>query len=350
MTQFARRQLMLGTGAALVLPRAAMARTWDVIVSKSGRAGTVDSVAKALAVAKARGGRCRIKVERGLYREKLRIDVPDAELQGVGPDSIISFGAAAGLLNPNGKKWGTGGSATLTVTAPGVILSRMTIRNDFDYLSDRITGASGGAQAVALSLARGHDRSMVRDCVIEGYQDSLYVQEGGRAWFRGCKISGNVDFIFGGATALFDRCEIGSRFVPGAEIQGYISAPSTPIDQPIGFVFDRCRLTREAGLPRNSVYLGRPWRAGGNMRLTGASVFLNCWMDDHIKAEGWSSMGYTNPSGVRTQLTPAEARLSEFGSRGPGAGSASPTRRLLSPKQAQFFDPARLFGDWSPNR
>jgi pectinesterase len=350
MTELGRRNLLVGLGSVAVIARAAPAADRRILVSKSGRRGTVSSIGEALALAKARGGKCRIRIDRGVYEEKLTIDVPDVHLEGEGARSVISFGAAAGFMAPDNKKWGTGRSATLTVAAPGVTLEQLTIRNSFDYIADQVSGASGGgSQAVALSLASGADRTIVRNCSLEGYQDTFYLHAPGRALVRDCRISGNVDFIFGGAKALFDRCEIRSRFVPGRDIQGFVAAPSTPADAPVGFVFDHCRLTREAGLPAESVYLGRPWRAGGNMQLTGAAAFLDCWMDDHIRRDGWTSMGYTNPAGVRTQLTPQEARLFERGSRGPGAGPPQPTRRILTGVQAKLFSRSRLFEDWRPN-
>ena len=343
------RRTLLAGGAAmgLIAPAAAAAHP-EIIVSTSGRSGTQPTLTAALAVARSLRRPASIRIEAGLYQEKPIVDIPDLHIAGEGPDSVISFGAAAGLLDPQGRKWGTGGSATLTVTAPGVTLARMTIRNSFDYLKDKVTNAIGGTQAVALSVARGADRMIVRDCTIQGYQDTLYVQEMCRAWFSGCRISGNVDFIFSGATALFDRCELKSRFAPGAAIQGYIAAPSTPINVSAGFVFEKCNLIREALVPDHSVFLGRPWRAGGNMRLLGAAAFLDCWMDAHIFNEGWSAMGYTNPAGIRTQLTPQEARLFEGGSVGPGAAHSSPTRRLLSTDEMPFFRRDHLFGDWHP--
>lgn len=344
------RRMLVAAGLSAALPVPAFAAPhWDTIVSKSGRPGTVATLGAALGIVRPLARPSRILIERGVYEEKPRLDVADVHLEGEGPLSVISFGAAAGLPDPTGKKWGTGGSATLTVIAPGVSIARLTIRNSFDYLEDQITGASGGAQAVALSLARGSDRVTVRDCAIEGYQDTLYVQEGCRASFRDCMISGNVDFIFGGATARFDRCEIRSRFAPGAEVQGFVAAPSTPVDVPVGLVFDRCRLTREKELPDGSVYLGRPWRAGGNMRLTGAATYLDCWMDAHIRRDGWTSMGYRDPEGVRRELTPQEARLFEHGSRGPGAGLASATRRHLDASDVHRFRAASAFGDWRPD-
>lgn len=345
---FDRRTLLAGGAAMGLLAPAAAAANPEIIVSTSGRPGTQPTLTAALAVARSLRRPASIRIEAGLYQEKPIVDIPGLHLAGEGPDSVVSYGAAAGLPDPQGRKWGTGGSATLTVTAPGVTLARMTIRNSFDYLKDKVTNASGGAQAVALSVARGADRIIVRDCTIQGYQDTLYVQEMCRAWFSDCRISGNIDFIFGGATALFDRCELKSRFAPGAAIQGYIAAPSTPKNVPAGLVFEKCSLVREALVPDHSVFLGRPWRAGGNMRLLGAAAFLDCWMDAHICGEGWSAMGYTNPAGIRAQLTPQEARLFEGASLGPGAGRSSPARRLLSTGEMRFFQRDRLFGDWHP--
>ena len=343
-----RRTLLAGAAALTAAPSAQAAPRVIFTVSKSGRRGTLPTLAAALAAARASSRPARIQLEPGLYEEKLHIDVPGLHLAGAGPASIVSFGAAAGLIDPQGRKWGTGGSATLTVTAPGVTLSSLTIRNSFDYLENARTGAVGGAQAVALSIARGADRAIIRDCAIEGYQDTLYVQESCRALFSGCTISGNVDFIFGGAIAIFENCEIRSRFVPGAEVQGFVAAPSTPVEVPVGFVFRNCRLTREAGLPDDSVWLGRPWRAGGNMRLTGAALFDGCWMDSHIRRDGWTWMGYTDPDGVRRRLTPAEARLLEHASTGPGAGPAAVTRKLLDSAQLRWFSRGNAFGDWRP--
>jgi len=343
-----RRALIAGTAALAAMPRAHAASRPAIVVSKSGRPGTFVTLAAAFDRARMLGRPAHVRIEPGLYEEKLKLDLPGLHLSGAGPSSIISFGAAAGLADPQGRKWGTGGSATLTVSAPDVTLSNLTIRNSFDYLENARTRAVDGAQAVALSIARGADRAIVRDCVIEGYQDTLYVQESCRAWFTGCTISGNVDFIFGGATALFEGCEIRSRFVPGAPIQGFIAAPSTAVEVPAGLIFRTCRLTREAGLPDDSVWLGRPWRAGGNMRLTGAALFDACWMDAHVRREGWTSMGYRDPDGTARQLTPAEARLFERASTGPGAGRASATRKMLDSEHLRWFSREQAFGDWRP--
>ena len=334
-------------GAMLASPAfaAPARRAPDAIVSRSGRAGTIGTVAAALELARRAGRPFRIFVEAGLYHEKLRIAAPGVTLAGAGSDTIIGYDASAGQAGPGGKPWGTSGSASLTVEAPGVTLCDLTIANSFDFLSSRPSGEHGGRQAVALSLAAGADRTIVRRCAIAGYQDSFYLRSG-RALVDSCRIAGGTDFIFGGAAALLRDCRIVSRHIPGASIQGYVAAPSTPAAQEAGLVFQRCRLVREPGVPDASVFLGRPWRAGGDMSLTGMALFLDCWMDRHIRPEGWSGMRYRAPGAEPGWLMPHEARLFEAGSRGPGAGWPSAIRRAAPPELARIE--RRLFGDWDP--
>ncbi|WP_443585349.1 pectinesterase family protein [Sphingomonas sp. CLY1604] len=287
-----------------------------------------------------------ITIAPGLYREKLHVAVPGVTLVATGPGVVIAHGAAAGHIAPDGKPWGTGRSATLTIDAPGVTLRGLTIRNDFDYIADTVSHASGGAQAVALSIARTADRVLVERCALEGYQDTLYV--GARALFRRCRIAGGVDFIFGGAAALFQNCDIVTRHVPGAAESGFAAAPSTLAADRFGLVFDRCHVTREAGVPDGSTWLGRPWRAGGNMAILGAAAFLRCRLDAHIKAAGWTGMGFTDPAGVRRTLTPEEARLFEWRSTGPGAAAPAATRKQLTDAEAAAFTPDAILQGWVP--
>jgi pectinesterase len=340
-----RRSLLAGAGAALgcaAMPAVAKQR-WDAVVSRR-RAGAVATLAEALALAERAGGKpFAIRLDEGVYEEKLTIRTPNLTIAGVGPRSIVSFGAAAGHKRPDGNGWGTSGSATLTIEAPGVTLRNLTVRNSFDYIRERET--SGGAQAVALAIGRNADRTLIDRCHVEGFQDTLLVQA--RSSFRGSRISGNVDFIFGGGAALFRNCDIVTRYVPGRPDGGFIAAPSTPEAQPFGFVFSRCRIARQRGIADAGTFLGRPWRAGGNMALLGAAAFLDCWLDSHISPAGWTSMGFRDPGGNARQLQPWEARLFEHGSLGPGAGPAAQARRLLTAAQARAYTPQAVLSGWA---
>ena len=95
------------------------------------------------------------------------------------------------------------------------------------------------------------DRVVFRRCRFLGYQDTILGNRG-RHYFVECTIAGAVDFIFGGATEYFEKCQIQCTG------SGFITAASTPENQRYGFVFSNCKITAE---PTVKMYLGRPWRA-----------------------------------------------------------------------------------------
>ena len=73
----------------------------------------------------------------------------------------------------------------------------------------------------------------------------------GRHYYENCFIQGDVDFIFGSGIAWFEHCTIysklpGDRIPPESPedevIYGYVTAASTPMEEPYGYVFHECRL------------------------------------------------------------------------------------------------------------
>ena len=103
-------------------------------------------------------------------------------------------------------------------------------------------------------------------------------RDNGTHYSKNCYIEGDVDFIFGGATAYFEECEIRS-LTRNSDPEGYITAASTPEGRPYGYVFDKCRFTSDCA--PETVYLGRPWRSFAK------TVILNSELGAHIKKEGW---------------------------------------------------------------
>jgi pectinesterase len=336
---------LLLAGAAPLRAYAAPAPRFDAVVRRTG--GTHPSLSAALAAAPPGDQPWRILLGRGRWEEKFTVSRPNVEIRGEDRQrTILTTAFASGHPKPGGGTYGTYGSATLTVEAPGFTLRDLTVENGFDYAANLRSRAVANAQAVALALGNAADRSLIESVDLLGHQDTFYLRAG-RALVRDCLVAGSIDFIFGGAAARFEGCEIRSRLRPGEALQGYVAAPSTHRDQPAGLVFDRCRLTREPGLPDASVWLGRPWRAGGNTALRGAAAYLHCWMDAHIHPEGWTSMNYRLPNGYQMRFEPGDARFFERGSRGPGARRA-PSRRQLGSNEAQAFSRAAMFGDWRP--
>jgi pectinesterase len=321
-----------------------------------GGARTYRTIGAALAAAPADGEAAYVvSIRDGRYYEKLSVDRPNVHFVGESRGgTVLTFDAAAGMRSPGGWLYGTRGSFTLRIAAPGFRLERMTVENGFDFMANDAKPAGDstkltGSQAVAVMLDEGNDRAVFRDCRIAGHQDTLF-PNAGRSYFGGCEILGSVDFIFGWGRAVFEECDIVSRDRGSATNNGYVTAPSTPISQPYGFLFVRSRMKKERPeMAPNSVTLGRPWHPSGRPDAIGSAVFIDSWMDDHIGAAGWSTMNSRDASGHTVVNRPEDARFYEYGSTGPGA-VASPSRRVLTPEQARAYTIERVLDGWDPRR
>lgn len=238
-----------------------------------------------------------IHIDPGEYRERVEISRANVTLEGETAESVrIVGGLGAAMPSPDGSgvegKLGTFRTYTVLVDADGVTLTNLTIEND---------AGDGREAGQAIALYADGDRLVVDGCRILGHQDTLFlgplpeheVKPGGfigpkehaprrvgRQYYRRCLIAGDVDFIFGGARAYFEGCEIRS-LDRGMDVNGYATAASTPVGEPYGFVFHGCSFTAEDGVAEGSVYLGRPWREDAQ------TVLVDCWLGRHIKPEGW---------------------------------------------------------------
>jgi pectinesterase len=308
----------------------------------------------------------RIFIHAGEYYEKIIIAKPNIHLIGADKNTTrLHYDAYAGQQASfagatKGQIWGTSGSATLTVRATGVLLQQLTVENSFDFLrNDALepgtTERVGNTQAVALFLDMGSDKFIAREVKLLGYQDTLYVNSG-RSWFDKSLIAGNVDFIFGRGNALFTDSEIKTLARGRASVpHGYVTAPSTNINDVYGLTFINCKLTRAASVPDNSVPLGRPWHpttqfADGRYadpNAIGKTVFINSWMDAHITTDGWYSMSGTAKDGSKKDFLPQDARFIEYNSSGPGA-ALNNKRRQLNATEAQAYTRKKILGDWQP--
>lgn len=295
-----------------------------------------------------------ILIKAGRYDEKLIVDRPFVHLVGESRDgTIITHADCGDTPAPQGGKLGTQGSFTLQIAAPDFRAENLTIENGFDYdanaaKADDDPTKAQNPQAVALMTAAASDRAVFCNCVIKGFQDTLYA-DAGRHYFHGCRILGHVDFIFGAGQAVFENCEIVSRDRKGKDPTGFITAPSTPMAYPFGFLFMNCRLLKETpDLPAGSVRLGRPWHPGGDPRVEGSAVFVRCFMDDHFGPEGYAAISARDSTGQRIwfEVKP-DSRFFEFESHGPGA-MQSAKRPTLNEKEAGYYSAANVLNGWSP--
>jgi len=314
------------------------------------------------------GGWVTIRIAAGDYREKPVVSRPRVRLVGSGvARTRVHFDAVAQTARGYHRDgWGTPGSATLTIDAADVLVEGMTVENDYDYLAnDRLADGDprkiGNPQAVALLADIHSDRVTVRRSALVGYQDTLFAN-GKRLHIVDGLVAGNVDFIFGNGTVLIEGSEIRTRVraadTRGEPFQSFVAAPSTLLDQPVGIVFYRSRLTREAGVPDRSVALARPWHpttrfADGryaNPRAVGQASFIDCTMAAHITPDHWAPMNGTARDGTMTDVfRPQDSRFFERGSAGPGA-----VRRAIGMPATGLGDIAAIrrivFAGWPPVR
>ena len=212
-----------------------------------------------------------IYIKKGTYKEKLIIPswLQNIELCGESKEeTIITYDDHAnvkvilGTAAPREQPMGTFRTYTLKVEGNDITLKNLTIENN------------SARKGQAVSLHTEGDRIRVINCRILGHQDTIYTGvPGTRIYFNGCYICGTTDFIFGPSTAWFEDCTIESL------VNSYVTAASTPKDQPYGYVFNNCRLIAAEGVDK--VYLGRPWRDYGY------TLFMNCDLGRHIRPEGW---------------------------------------------------------------
>lgn len=295
-----------------------------------------------------------IYIRKGRYYEKINVNHAQVCFWGESrTETTITYDASGDTLNPYGEAYGTWGCATLTIKAPDFQAANLTLENGFDYpsnaaKSDADPTKSQRQQAVALMTTLESDRTIIHNCRVVGYQDTLFANVG-RHYFQQCQILGHVDFIFGAGQAIFDDCDIVSRDRKGQCPTGYVTAPSTPISYPYGFVFADCRLLKEnRGIPPGSVRLGRPWHPQADPQVSGSAVFIRCYMDDHIGATGYARISSRDAQGQQIWFAvKADSRFFEYGSYGPGA-IENQKRPMLDKKAVAWYAPTQVLNGWLP--
>ncbi|WP_418276022.1 pectinesterase family protein [Isoptericola jiangsuensis] len=229
-------------------------------------------------------------------------------------DTILSFDLRQGDRGADGLHL-VQDCATLTIDADDVTLRDLTVRNTYDK---RLGQDVPDSQALAL---RTHGtRLTVEGCHLLGRQDTLLLDTPSFAavshvHVRDCLIVGDVDFVYGRATALIEGGEIRSC---GA---GYVAAPSTVVENPRGLLFHGVTLTADDDVAPGSVHLARPWHPGGRPEAVGQALFVDCTVGPHVAADRWTDMGgYSWRDG---------ARFGESGTRlAEGAVATSPEHDL----------------------
>jgi pectinesterase len=261
-----------------------------------------------------------IRIKPGAYKELIYVQREKRFFHLVGEDAqttVLSYDLHANMPDKDGKPIGTFRTPSTTIDADDFTAENLTFEN------------SAGPVGQALAMRIDGDRCVFKNCRFLGNQDTIFLNRG-RQYFEHCTIEGTTDFIFGGATAYFDDCDIHCLS------SSYITAAATPDFQPFGFVFRNCRITAKPGV---KMYLGRPWRGFS------AVTFLSTEMPAEIRPEGWHN--WDRPEREQT------VRYAEYGSTGPGANPAGRVKwaRQLSESEAAAITPEKVLsgGDgWAP--
>lgn len=227
----------------------------------------------------------KITIKEGVYEEKLFADKRKLTVTGEGK-VVIRWADSARTIMPDGLKRGTFRSYTAFFSGHELHLENLRFENNAGR------GCDAG-QALALYLDA--QKAFLENVELYGHQDTLFLaplpekerekrgfygprcfspRTPDRVYVRGGSIYGGVDFIFGGADALFENVRIISNEA------GYVCAPSGHADD-TGFIFRGCSFEHE-DLEDESVYLMRPWRAEGK------ATFIDCTFSSHINRKGFS--------------------------------------------------------------
>ena len=252
-----------------------------------------------------------LMVTPGEYRESVVFECSNLTIEGDSNDIVyICDGNYARMQDPDGKEWGTFRTAVFRVDGDNITLRNLTIENN-----------SGIGFKIGQAVALYSDGNGFRceNCKLIAHQDTLFtaplppLNKHGRnegfgpkqdlprtpstQYFKDCYIEGDIDFIFGGASVIFENCTVFSHdmiaeyrlkemidctdndweAVHSSASRGYVCAPSTAEDLDYGYLFLKCRFTSTC--PQGTVYLGRPWRPYGK------AYFVDCVMCDHINPE-----------------------------------------------------------------
>lgn len=302
-------------------PAAAATPASDVKVVSADGTGDFKTVQAAVdAVPEGNTQPVVIIVEPGVYKERIVVPRHKSFIAFKGRDAektILTFDLYAGIKDADGKEIGTFRTPSVTIAADDFTAENITFEN------------SAGPVGQAVAIAVFGDRAAFRKCRFLGHQDTI-LDHSGRHYYEDCTIVGDCDFIFGSGTAFFESCRIHCLR------SSYITAASTPQDEPYGYVFSNCAIT---GAPNVKSFLGRPWRDWANV------IFLNTRMSEAVRPEGWHNWG--KPERETT------SRYAEYNSVGPGAAPEARVAwsRQLSDEEAKSITVESVLGgrdNWNP--
>jgi pectinesterase len=282
------------------------------------------------------GGRVFIEIAAGVYHERIIVTQNHSNITLIGLGKTPADTVITNSLNAK--------------TAGGTFFTETVELNGTAFEADNLTFENtAGNTGQAVAIANRSDRSVFKHCRILGHQDTLFA-DFGRQYYVDSYIEGGVDYIFGDASAVFDRDELHSNG------PGFITAHSrTSPQQNTGYVIVDSHVTASlnasANPPANapgaasttsahgSIGLGRPWRPYGRV------VYVRTELPAEVALAGWNN--WSNPANEST------AYFAEFESTGPGASTTTrvPWSHQLTAEQVKQYMPKSFLAgsdNWDP--
>ncbi|KRE35314.1 hypothetical protein ASG81_21995 [Paenibacillus sp. Soil522] len=282
----------------------------DVLVVANDGTGDFTTIQAAInAIPANNTKRTVIYIRNGVYREQIVVPANKPYVSLVGESAtgtILVYNLNVNSKKPDGTPYSTLETVTAVVQGKDFSAENMTIQND---------SGQGTGQALAGFLSG--DRGVYKNVRFLGFQDTIYIER--RQYFKDCYIEGDVDYIYGPATAFFENNELHNNRLNG----GYITAASTPETTTYGYVFVNSKITSNPGV--KNVYFGRPWRPYA------AVTFIDTMIDSSIAPYGWNNWGDSTKEKT--------ARYFEYNSRGPGANPKARAgwSKQLTPEEASQY-------------
>ncbi|KAL3821571.1 hypothetical protein ACJIZ3_007476 [Penstemon smallii] len=300
----------------------------NITVAKDG-SGSYKTVAEAIAAVPDKSKkRYVVYVKKGTYKENVQVgkSKKNVMIVGDGMDSTIITGD---LNYVDGST--TFNSSTLAAVGEGFMLQDICIQN---------TAGPEKHQAVALRV--GADKSVINRCKIDAYQDTLYTHSL-RQFYRDSNITGTVDYIFGNAAVVFQKCNLIPRKPMKSQKNMVTAQGRTDPNQNTGISIQDCEIRASEDLePVKSsfpTYLGRPWK---NYSRT---VVMESEIGDIIDPAGWAE--WSGDFALDTLY------YGEYMNMGPGAGTSKRVNWtgfhvITDPKEAMNFTVKELIqgGEW----
>lgn len=282
-------------------------------------------------------GMVEVVIDPGIYPGQLIIDTPYVTLRGADENDrpviqwhyavgYVFYSARGGFYDPERAAardtkgavalWG----AVCRVTADNVVLRDCIFKNTFnceitpEEIADGCEAAkyneyadvnekpergvfppmSKAATERAAAIALEADNIEVCGCDFISSQDTFYVN--GIAYVHDSYIEGVTDYIYGGSSAVFERCTLAWHGYTDKAAGGYISASKTeekyrgvPDKRANGFLFKDCIVTTSKYYP-GSVFSPGAWgRNWGGERSH--AVFCGITVKGIAPPSGWYPLG-----------------------------------------------------------